>query len=81
MMKADGNSKDLLAKKELLAAFEDMWVLGIHPQPACQPVTDLLHIMGRNDLVDEVTHLLRTWLCFLDSEVIFMLAFWGDVGG
>ena len=40
---------------ELRAAIEDMWILAIHPPPPSPPTADLLRIVGRDDLCDQVS--------------------------
>jgi len=39
---------------ELLSAFEDMWLLGVHPQPQAAPTAALLRMMEREDLLPQV---------------------------
>jgi len=52
--------------EELLAAIEDMWILGIHPPASQQPVADLLRISGRDDLINQVHNM----FCFGLSVVV-----------
>merc|ERR1712138_194819 len=59
---------------ELRAAIEDMWILAIHPPPPSPPTADLLRIVGRDDLCDQVAEQqpMRPQQGLLESLIIAM---------